>query len=201
MHSIAPVNTRGTVALRRPPTALSPPPWGDESISFERFAQPVLDRHCGKCHQGEGKARKALDLTLRPGISVFKEPYLTLIGSAAWYNPSRLPKQEARGYGIACPIPVETLDPSRNHPRGLATLSPMDYLSCKSKLIEIAMSGKHNRVKVDPLSRRRLIAWVDACCPYAGEEEVRALGDPHFDGIESLPIRPRVATAPIIARP
>ena len=40
----------------------NPPPWGAETISYERFVQPVLDRHCGQCHQGNGEARKTLDL-------------------------------------------------------------------------------------------------------------------------------------------
>ncbi len=56
-------------------------------------------------------------------------------------------------------------------------------------------------VKVEPKHLHRLIAWVDACCPYMGEKEVRALGDLDFPGIERLPIRPRVATAPVIERP
>ena len=77
----------------------------------------------------------------------------------------------------------------------------MSYLSFKSKLIARAMSGKHHKVKVDPVGLRRLIAWVDACCPYRGEPEIRALDDPDFPGIERLPIRPRVKTAPIIERP
>jgi hypothetical protein len=81
------------------------------------------------------------------------------------------------------------------------TIRPMTYLSYKSRLVEIASSGKHNDVKADPLSLQKLIAWVDACCPYFGEEEIRALGDPDFPGIERLPIRPRVATAPHIERP
>ena len=63
------------------------------------------------------------------------------------------------------------------------------------------MSGKHYDVKVDPLSLHRLIAWVDACCPFMGEEEIRALDDPDFAGIDLLPIRPRVKTAPVIERP
>ena len=77
----------------------------------------------------------------------------------------------------------------------------MQYLSYKSRLIELAASGKHHDVKADPDSLHRLIAWVDACCPFLGEEELRALGDPDFPGMERLPIRPRVATAPIIERP
>jgi hypothetical protein len=88
-----------------------------------------------------------------------------------------------------------------NDPAGLTTLRPMQYLSYKSRLVELAAGGKHYDVKVDPTSLHRLIAWVDACCPYMGEEEVRALGDPDFPGIERLPIRPRVATAPVIERP
>ncbi len=48
---------------------------------------------------------------------------------------------------------------------------------------------------------RRLIAWVDANCPYAGEEEIRATDDPESSGIEHLPVRPRAKTAPLIERP
>jgi hypothetical protein len=198
LHSATPP-TRAAQAPQRPPAELTPPPWGTESISYERFAQPVLDRYCGKCHQGEGKAREKLDLALRPGVSVFKEPYLTLVGSAGWGNPSRGAGRP--GYGIAGAIPVESIDPSMNDPRAYATFRPMQYLSYSSKLIERAMSGKHHGVEVDPLSLRRLIAWVDACCPYMGDPEVRALGDPDFPGIGELPIRPRVRTAPVIERP
>ena len=189
MHSTTPERSEG-LAFRGGPCDITPAPWGTESISYERFVQPVLDRYCGKCHQGEGKARAKLDLTLRPGHGPFKEPYLTLVGPAGWDSPAR----PGPGYGIAGAIPVETR-------ATYTTLRPMTYLSCKSRLIEIAMSGTHNDVKVDPLSLHRLIAWVDACCPYEGEEEIRALGDPDFPGIERLPIRPRVATAPRIERP
>ena len=190
MHSAAPPKDRAALALKRPPAGLSPPPWGTESISFERFAQPVFDRYCGKCHQGEGKGRKKLDLTLRGGHGPFKQPYLTLVGPAGWGNPAK----PGPGYGIAGAIPVESRGTYR-------TLKPKTYLSYKSKLIEIASSGKHNKVKVDPVSLRRLIAWVDACCPFRGGREVRAFGDPYFPGIERLPIRPRVATAPVVVRP
>ena len=62
-------------------------------------------------------------------------------------------------------------------------------------------SGEHYDVKVDRASLRRLIAWVDADSPFMGERELRALGDPEFAGIDQLPIRPRVKTAPVIERP
>lgn len=195
-HSRAPqARPDAAMALRTSPRELTPAPWGTESIGYERFVQPVLDRYCGDCHQGDGKGRKKLDLTLRPGHGPFKEPYLTLVGAAGWGNP--VPK--GPGYGIAAAIPVERM--GMNNPESLATIRPMQYLSYKSRLIEIASSGRHNNVKVDPISLRRLIAWVDAVCPYRGEEEIRALDDPDFPGIDKLPIRPRVKSAPKVLRP
>lgn len=194
-HSTAPPQQTG-LALQRPPSELTPPPWGTESISYERFAQPVLDRYCVRCHQGQSPGAAEPNLALRPGHDVFKEPYLTLVGSAGWGNPVA----SGAGYGIAGAIPVES-GYGQNDPAALATLRPLQYLSYSSRLIELAASGQHHDVKVDPLNLHRLIAWVDACCPFMGEEELRALGDPDFPGIERLPIRPRVATAPIVERP
>ncbi len=117
-----------SMALKRPPTPITPPPWGDQSIGYETFVQPVLDRYCGECK-------------------------LIEISSSGKHPPSR----EA--------------------------------------------TARHAKVKEDPLNLRRLIAWVDAVCPYMTEEKIRDLGDPEFPGIERLPIRPRVATAPRIERP
>jgi hypothetical protein len=77
----------------------------------------------------------------------------------------------------------------------------MKYLSYTSKLIELASSGGHYGVKLDATSLRQLIAWVDANCPYRGDEEIRAIPDPDFAGIERLPVRPRTRTAPVIERP
>jgi hypothetical protein len=183
--------------MERPPTELSPPPWGTTSISYERFAQPVLDRYCVKCHDGQAEDAALPNLALRPGVDVFKEPYLTLVGSAGWGNPIAGGQP---GYGIAGAIPVES-QYGQNDPDALTTLPPMQYLSYKSRLVDLAAGGKHYDVKADPVDLHRLIAWVDACCPYMGEEEVRSVDDPDFPGIERLPIRPRVATAPVIERP
>jgi hypothetical protein len=205
-----PVSASG-LAFRRPPTPVTPPPWGSESIGYERFVQRVLDRYCATCHQGEGEARQKLDLTLRPAggeFALFKEPYLTFIGPAAW--PVPVPATGQAGYGIAGAIPVyglRTEDVYPNDPAGdpasviHRTLRPMRYLSARSRLIEMAMSGKHHEVEVDSVSLQRLIAWVDANCPFLGEEEVRAMADPEFPGIDQLPIRPRLRLAPVVERP
>jgi hypothetical protein len=150
-----------------------------------------------RCHRGEVPDSAAPDLRLRPGSGPFNEPYLTLLGPAAWgYSvPADRP-----GYGIAGVIPVESAF-APDDPAALGTLRPLQYLSGRSRLVDLASDGKHYGVTVDPVSLHRLIAWVDSCGVYMGEEDLRAMGDPDFPGIERLPIRPRVATAPVVERP
>jgi len=198
MHSVAPAAKTNAMALRRGPSEIVPPPWGDESISYMRFAQPVLDKYCGQCHQGDGEARDTLDLTYR-GDGLFKEPYVLLIGNPSWGSAYHPPDNPPAGFGIADTILVEAYD--QRDPAAYVTPEPMTRLSYKSRLVDIASSGKHYDVKVDELSRRKLIAWVDTMCPYRGDEEVRQIEDPEFQGIDWLAIRPQIKNAPVLVRP
>ena len=86
-------------------------------------------------------------------------------------------------------------------PKAYVTPPPMTSLSYRSQLIELVSSGKHHDVKVDEISRLRLIAWVDAMCPYMGDDEVREIPDPVFQGVDWLAVRPKIKTAPRIIRP
>jgi len=198
-HSRTPAYENVGLALRQAPRTIQPPPWGDASISFSRFVQPVLDQYCGKCHQGEGEGRKTLDLTDRVGFLIFSEPYLLLTGRPAWGRPYEKPENPPPGFGIANILHVEGYD--QRDPKAYQTPPPMTALSYRSQLIEIASSGKHHDVQVDPVSLQKLIAWVDTMAPYRGAEEVREIDDPVFQGVDWLSIRPRIKTAPRIVRP
>ena len=202
---VMPVEAPPPLAMRHPPAELTPPPWGARvSIGYERFAQPVLDKHCGKCHQGDGKGRKTLDLTLRggypekggwhskgatldPKLWPFKEPYPTLVGLAPRGPNRTLPK--GPGIGIAGCMNVDAL--------GNGPAKPMTMLSYASPLIQMVIGGKHHDVKIEGEDLLRLIAWVDCNCVYRGDEEIRQLPDPPDPG---LPVRPRMRTAPVIDR-
>jgi len=199
-HSRAPEQSkRKSIALSKEPREITPPPWDDCTVSYARYVQPVLDKYCGKCHQGDGEATKDLDLTARPGFLMFDEPYVTLTGKPTWAKPYQKPKNPVPGWGIANMLMVEAYD--RRDPKAYQTPQPMTALSYKSRLIDLASNGKHYDVRVDPVSLRRLIAWVDAMCPYRGDEEVREIPDPTFQGVDWLSIRPKVKSAPVIVRP
>lgn len=207
-------------AMKNGPADLNQPPWGaDTSISYERFAQPVLDQYCVKCHQGSGEGKAAPDLSLRPSavawnhfsngpakfgreddVSPFKEPYVTLLGGVFGWRQVRRNTLNESGVPtcLAGCLVVE------GYPgvdlRSLSTLPPMSYLSSTSRLIEIAASGTHHGVKVADSDLLRLMAWVDLNGPFLGDEEIRQIPDPDFPGIEALPIRPRCKSAPQVNR-
>jgi hypothetical protein len=188
-----------SIALNRAPSSITPPAWSDDTVSYPRYVQPVLDRYCGKCHQGDGEGRKVLDMTERPSAPIFTEPYLTFIGRPTWGQPYQAPAKPPPGFGIAGMLMVEGY--GQIDPKGYGTPPPMTALSYRSPLIELTSSGKHHDVKVDDLSLLRLITWVDAMCPYMGDEEIRQIADPVFQGVEWLAVRPKIATAPRIMRP
>jgi len=217
MHSAAPAVKHGGAAWK-PPVKPTPPPWGASySLGYERDIQPILDKHCGKCHQGDGKGRAKLDLTLRPSkdAGAFPEPYVTLTLGARRSFPGSFIAAEG---GIAGTILAEN-QPWR--PKDYATLPPMTTLSYTSKLIDIAMGRRFQGclfdVKVDPLSLQKLIAWVDILCPYLGEPEIRSLPDPdptdprfansdyppRTPGVKPFtdsPYPPRLQNAPVVHR-
>jgi hypothetical protein len=204
-----------TIAMSKPPAKLKPYAIGPHySLGYERDIQPILNKYCGKCHQGDGKGREKLDLTLRPSKDggCFPEPYLTLtLGK----------KRHLRDFPRNCEGGIAGTILAENRPwrpEDYGTFPPMTALSYKSELIKRASSGKHNDVKVDDLSLTKLILWVDTLCTYRGEQELRSMDDPDpkdplfarsnyppsdptiKDVYAESPYRPRMRTAPIVNR-
>jgi len=162
------------IALSRPPSDITPPSWGDETVSFPRFVQPVLDKHCVKCHSGKD-SKGGLDLTHRtePG-TLFSWPYVLLVFGDKPKTVADLPYTS-----IAGPIfPYHVYpNPEVKFPTADTVIPPMTAMSYRSRLIQKATSGKHHDVRVSPEEEARLVAWVDALCPYLGLEEILALPD------------------------
>ena len=188
-------------AMRRAPSKITPVAWSDISVSYDRYVQPILDKYCGKCHEDPNSdAYKAINFTNRKGdVAFFTEPYITLIGRPTWGKAYKLPEKPVPGFGWADTIMVEGFD--QRDPNAYKTPAPMTKLSYRSRLVERMASGTHHDVKVEGDDLLRVKLWVDAMCPFYGSEELRAMGDPNFPGIDWLPVRPVIESAPIIPRP
>ncbi len=125
-----------------------PPPWGDRPISFLRDVQPVLDRHCVRCHGGLEPAGgldfcgglTSFDLAV-PGYG-YNRAYVTIITNGL----------------VAC-------SPARQQDASITP--PFAYGSHRSRLIQVLNDERHrDEVSLNGDDRLRLAMWIDANAPY-----------------------------------
>jgi len=137
----APVARR--IAFRRAPSEIKPPPWGKPGpVSFVKHVQPVLDKHCVKCHSGAAPKGK-MDLS-GDKTQYFNMAYDSLLGARQvhfiWVN--RAPTHNFK--------PLETGSPA-------------------SRLTKLIETNHGPDVKMAPLpdkDRRIIYSWIDSNCPY-----------------------------------
>ena len=202
-RSVAP-SPKPSIAVRRAPSEITPPSWGDATVGFPRFVQPVLDRHCVSCHGGQ-TPKGELDLTHRTeNGTLLSWPYVKLV----FGNKPGKTLEELRKTSIAGPIfPYATYpNPEWKFPTTDTVVPPMTAMSYRSPLVEIVSSGKHHDVKVSPEEEAMIIAWVDTLCLYLGTEEI--LQQPDIDPAQYYSDRinkkftypPRMRTMPAVHR-
>ena len=82
----APINRQGLQALQREPSRIQPGPDGTRPFSYPRLVQPVLDRHCVRCHDGQtGDLKSPLVLT-GTLTEKFSQSYENLRKYVKWYE-------------------------------------------------------------------------------------------------------------------
>jgi len=131
---------QAALALRRPPSTPTPPPWGTRALSFLRDVQPVLNRHCLRCHTG---LKPAGDVDLSPGLTAaHNRAYDTLI-------------DPARGL-LAVSSKGETSRVTQVRELG----------SHASRLVKVLKTSHAARVQLSGEDRERLYTWIDANALY-----------------------------------
>lgn len=160
--------SRKAMALNQAPRQLTPwygPPRG---FSFAREVQPVLDKYCVGCHNGQPRPDGAVPADLRRDQNAF-----------VVYKASQLdgqiirdtPKEKLLGkYGAV-------FEPSyvflRQYLRvgglesDLHLLPPKEFHADTSELVQMLQKGHHN-VKLDAEAWDRLITWIDLNAPCHG---------------------------------
>ncbi|MBT3199236.1 MAG: DUF1080 domain-containing protein [Phycisphaerales bacterium] len=139
----SPVNPTNMKRMSKPPDKITPPLWGAGPVDYVKQVQPVLDKHCVKCHSGATPAR-GIDLS-GDKTQFYSMSYQSLMRYVTHYyiNPG----------------------PTGNFP-AFGTGSWVSKLTTILESKHRSTSKDHELVDVDDTGRRRIYAWIDANVPY-----------------------------------
>jgi hypothetical protein len=140
----SPAPRRTVTALARAPSVIAPGPDGTRPFCYPRLVQPVLDRHCIRCHDGTtGNDKSPLVLTGSPD-GPFTRSYNSLKPYVRWY--------EWGGASIAGAV---------THPTQIG--------ADESRLSAVLVDATHRRkLALPPEDRQRLCIWLDGNAPFYG---------------------------------
>jgi len=138
------------LALRREPSPIAPGPSGTQPLSYPLLVQPVLDRHCVRCHDGsQGELKATPVLTGEPKGS-FTRSYESLKPYVRWYE-----------WGGASIQEIGT--------------RPGHIGADESRLLRIIQDKTHaEHVNLPKDDYLRLCIWLDGNVPFYGTYEKEA---------------------------
>jgi mono/diheme cytochrome c family protein len=142
----APTPQATSLALKRPPSVIEPGPDGSKPLSYPLLVQPVLDKHCVRCHSG---AKPAAGFVLTGG------PQGRYTAS---YN-ALAPRVSFSAWGRAGGNCEPLTQPGYFGARG----SPL-----MKTLLEKNMAGATAASRLSPEDLERLVTWMDANALFYG---------------------------------
>ena len=139
-----PASLRHSLALKRKPSKIKPTPAGatGPEFSYIKNIQPILDKHCVKCHDFGGKGSEKIVLCGDRGL-VFNQSYLQLHS-----------KKAISAIGAGPDAVVEANTWGAKH----------------SKIVRMIRNG-HSGVKMPESEFAVLRAWIDLNAPYYSTED------------------------------
>ncbi len=179
---------RGSTPVNKPLTSLNirtikPSPISNypKGLRFMPTVQPVLDRHCIKCHGLKEKLSGKVNLLglMQNSRGQFARP-----------EPLNYTNFKRK---IACSTSYSALISHkglirlahRNQESGYST--PKDYFSHASKLP--AILDKHKGVKMNPADRQRVIDWLDLNCQFYGDYTFNRVEERKIDAKGEIALR------------
>jgi hypothetical protein len=138
----SPPRTNQTMAMQREASTLEPGPDGSKPWSFPRLVQPVLDKHCVRCHNGKKNGDEP-DLT-GTLTENFTTAYQKLRSYVRWYEWGE-----------------NTIEPILTRPGHMP--------STESPLVDVLCDANHTKkVKLSDEERRRIYLWLDGNASFYG---------------------------------
>jgi hypothetical protein len=145
------------LAMRRAPSPLRLPEWGNAGvIDYVRVIQPILDKHCVRCHRG---AQPDGGLLLTGNSSrFFSMSYDHLVVRS---QSAQLSTDLYLGLGKELPL----VQFNNMFPGIYTAHQPLTTGSLVSRL-PAYFDAKHSESKVSAAELRRVYEWIDAMAPY-----------------------------------
>jgi len=163
--------TKPTIAMKIGPRKLAPFYGPVRGFSFNREIQPILDRHCIRCHNDRSKRRglKGGLADLQPGRPAPEKPT-----AFSLMDTGNAEKNAGRIWSDAYLALTEGGNPAKGPVRWLNAqsipplLPPYFAGAVKSPLIEMLEKG-HNDVKLSREEMEKIACWIDLLVPYCGD--------------------------------
>ncbi|MDP6542636.1 MAG: hypothetical protein QGH60_01510 [Phycisphaerae bacterium] len=147
-----------SLAARRKPSAITPPPWGVKTFGFPKLVQPILDKHCTSCHGAKDAKNKDTGVApdLRPNSDtaeafvpnvycIYAEGYKKCYKYQSYWSLLKYVKR-ADIYNYITP--------------------PGSWGSRVSPLTKSLTDANHKKVKLTSAQQRVLYTWIDCNLPY-----------------------------------
>jgi len=149
-HSYRYTSVSGSSRSHRSPDTLTPPKDGVHPYNYADQIQPILDKHCVKCHD-HGKEAAKLNLSGDKGL-VFNSSYVALMSRSPgrWVLPKAGDKKPLISTIGSGPIP---------------SVPPRTWGSSQSRLIDMLEKG-HKLVKLSQDELKKIMEWIDLNAPY-----------------------------------
>jgi len=205
------------LAANRPPDKIEPWYGPARGFDFEREVQPVLDKYCVACHNGQARtgSHRICDLGSERCAEDYHGRPLTQLAAKRLHPAVR---KSLGGTAVRYTPAYEALLPyirRVNIEDDVGLLVPGEYHADTSELIQILMKGHHN-VRLDREAWERLITWIDLngpchgtwgeVCPIPNDaarrrrELFRLYGGPKDDP-EEVPEISRLTVEPVVIEP
>jgi hypothetical protein len=151
--------SRSGAAVSRSPRSLTPPPWGVRNLDYCSVVQPVLDRHCVKCHNPLDRPA-GLDLS-GDRTEFFNVSYDLLANMG----------EDPTGRGSKWVNWIPTMN---GQEWNILEVVPKTWGSPKSRLAEVILAGHpdqkgQTRATLSTDERQAIFSWIDCDVPYYGE--------------------------------
>jgi formylglycine-generating enzyme required for sulfatase activity len=145
-----------TLAINRPASRITPWHGLTRGFDYSREVQPVIDRYCIGCHNGEPLADGTVTINLRGDLKIDDFKMVTAGNGGGHGGRFSVGYAELHRYVRRSGIESD-----------IHLLTPMEYHASTTELVQMLEKGHHG-VVLDDEAWDRILTWIDMNCPYHG---------------------------------